>query len=129
MSTTEESKALIRRYLDAINGHDKTPALVDQFIAASDPELKEHIAGAEAAFPRYELAPEDIVAEGDKVTVRFTLRGTHKGVFAGLAPTGRQVNVPGIIIYRIANGKIAQHWVHWETGGLMQQLGATPQVP
>lgn len=128
MSTTEESKAFVKRYLNAINGHDKTPALVDQYVADSDPDLKQHIAGAEAAFPRYELVAEDMFAEGDKVALRFTMRGTHKGEFAGLAPTGKQISVPGIIIYRIAGGKIAEHWVHWELGTLLKQLGATPQA-
>ena len=96
MSTAEENKAFVRRYLDAVNGKDKTPALCNQFITDSDDELKQHIAGAEAGFPRYSLDPEDLIAEGDKVILRFTLRGTHKGDFMGLSPTGKEIAVPGI---------------------------------
>ena len=127
MSTAEENKAFVRHYLDAINGKDKTPALCNQFIADSDDELKQHIAGAEAGFPRYSLDPEDLIAEGDKVILRFTLRGTHKGDFMGLSPTGKKIAVPGIIIYRIAGGKIAQHWIQTDSVGMLQQLGAMPQ--
>jgi steroid delta-isomerase-like uncharacterized protein len=126
MSNTE-NKDLIVRYLKAINGNVKTPQMADEFIADSDAGLKQHIAVAEVAFPRYSLDPEDIFAEGDKVLVRFTLRGTHHGEFMGIPPTGRTVAVPGLIVYRIANGKIAEHWMHMDNMGLMQQLGVMSQ--
>lgn len=121
---TEESKMLVQRYLKAINGNDKTQAVVDEFIADSDAGLKQHIAVAEAAFPRYVLDPDDIIAEGDKVLVRFTWRGTHKNDFMGIPPTGRTIAVPGMIEYRVANGKIAEHWLQVDNAALMQQLGA-----
>jgi steroid delta-isomerase-like uncharacterized protein len=122
-----ENKALVERYLKAINGNVKTPQMADEFIADSDAGLKQHIAVAEAAFPRYSLDPEDIFAEGDKVLVRFTLRGTHHGDFMGIPPTGRTVAVPGLIVYRIAEGKIAEHWMHMDNMALMQQLGIASQ--
>ena len=122
MSTTE-SKAFIQRYLDALSGKNKPPALVNQYVADVDEALKQHIAGAEAAFPHYELIAEDLIAEGDKVVVRFTLRATHQGDFMGVSATGRQINVPGIIIYRIADGKIVEHWMQIDSVAMMQQLG------
>jgi steroid delta-isomerase-like uncharacterized protein len=125
--TATENKALVERYLKAINGNVKTPQMADEFIADSDAGLKQHIAVAEAAFPRYSLDPEDIFAEGDKVLVRFTLRGTHHGDFMGIPPTGRTVAVPGLIVYRIAEGKIAEHWMHMDNMALMQQLGIASQ--
>jgi steroid delta-isomerase-like uncharacterized protein len=125
--TATENKALVERYLKAINGNVKTPQMADEFIADSDAGLKQHIAVAEAAFPRYSLDPEDIFAEGDKVLVRFTLRGTHHGDFMGIPPTGRTVAVPGLIVYRIADGKIAEHWMHMDNMALMQQLGIASQ--
>jgi predicted ester cyclase len=125
--TNTENKDLIVRYLKAINGNVKTPQLSDVFIAESDAALKQHIAVAEAAFPRYALEPEDIFAEGDKVLVRFTLRGTHQGDFMGIPPTGRVVAVPGLIVYRIANGMIAEHWMHMDNMALMQRLGVASQ--
>lgn len=121
-----ENKALVRRYLDAINGKEKPAAVVDQYISDADAILKQHIAGYEAAFPRYELAPEDVLADGDKVVVRFTLRATYGGGFMAIPAKGQKVAVPGIIIYRIAGGKIVEHWMHVDSALLMQQLGAQP---
>ncbi len=124
--SASENKAFIRRYLDALSGQEKPAALVDQYIADSDQALKQHIAYSESAFPRYELIPEDMLAEDDKVVVRFTLRATHRGEFMGIPATGKQVAVPGIIIYRLAGGKIAEHWIQTDSVALMQQLGVQP---
>ena len=122
----EENKALIRRYLDALGGNDKPPELVNQYVAESDEDLRQHIAVAEAGFPRYELPPDDIIAEGDKVVVRATMRATHLGEFFGVPATGKEVTMPLIIIYRIADGRIVEHWIQMDVFGLMQQLGAIP---
>ncbi|MBK6712738.1 MAG: ester cyclase [Chloroflexi bacterium] len=67
-----------------------------------------------------------MVAEGDKVVVRFTVTGTHQGFFAGIPATGKQVAMQGIIIHRLHNGKIIEDWVVRDTLGLMQQLGMIP---
>ena len=125
MSTTE-NKALIQQYLAALSGKAKPPALVKQYVADADETLRQHIAGAEAAFPHYEMITEDLIAEGDKVVVRFTLRATHQGNFMGIPATGRQVDVPGIIIYRIAADKIVEHWMQFDAMTMMQQLGVQP---
>jgi predicted ester cyclase len=116
----------VRRYLEAISGKEKPATLVDQYVADADQALKQHIAYAEAAFPRYELIEEDMIAEKDEVVVRFMLRATHKGEYMGIPATGKQVAVPGIIIYRIADGKIVEHWMQVDAMGMMQQLGVKP---
>ena len=121
--SASENKAFIRRYLDALSGQEKPAALLDQYIADSDQALKQHIAYSESAFPRYELIAEDMFAEDDKVVVRFTLRATHRGEFMGIPATGKQVAVPGIIIYRLAGGKIAEHWMQVDSVEMMRQLG------
>ena len=121
--SASENKAFIRRYLEAINGQEKPAALLDQYIADSDQALKQHIAYSESAFPRYELVAEDMRAEDDKVVLRFTLRATHRGEFMGIPATGKQIAVPGLIIYRMANGKIAEHWMQVDSVELMRQLG------
>ena len=121
--STSENKAFVRRYLDAINGKEKPAAVQDQFISDADAVLKQHIAGYEAAFPRYALDVEDLIAEADKVVLRFTLRATYGGGFMNIPATGQQVAVPGIIIYRIADGKIVEHWMLVDSAVLMQQLG------
>jgi predicted ester cyclase len=95
----------------------------DQRQGDADPALKQHIAYAEAAFPRYEMIVEDILADKDEVTVRFTMRATHTGEYMGIPATGKQVAVPGIIIYRVAGGKIVEHWMQFDAVSMMQQLG------
>ncbi|MBI5670594.1 MAG: ester cyclase [Chloroflexi bacterium] len=128
--SAEQNKEFVRRYFAALSGKDKTPGLVDEYVADSDPELKQHIAYAESAFPRYELIAEDVIAEGDRVVVRSFLRAVHKGEWMGIAATGKQVTMPFIIIYRIADGKIVQHWMQGDTVGLMRQLtGAAEAQP
>ena len=122
--SVSENKTLISRYLDAINGKEKPAAVVDQFISEADALLKQHIAGYEAAFPRYALDVEDTIAETDKVVVRFTFRAAYSGGFMNIPATGQQVAMPGIIIYRIADGKIVDHWMQVDSAALMQQLGA-----
>jgi predicted ester cyclase len=124
--SASEDKAFIRRYLDAINGKEKPATVVDQFISEADALLKQHIAGYEAAFPRYALIAEDMIAEADKVVVRFTFRATYGGGFMNIPATGQQVAMPGIIIYRIADGKIVEHWMQVDSAALMQQLGVQP---
>jgi predicted ester cyclase len=129
--TTAESRAFIQRYTTAINGKAKPAALVNQYVADADEALKQHIADAETAFPHYELAVDDLIVEGEKAVLRFTLRGTHQGNFMGIPATGREVNVPGIIIYRLATDenhttKIVEHWMQIDSMALMQQLGVQP---
>jgi len=126
--STAESRAFIQTYGEALSGKAKPPALVNQYVADADVALKQHIADAEIAFPNYELIAEDLIAEGDKAVLRFNLRGTHQGSFMGIPATGKEVNVPGIIIYRIANdtnnqAKIVEHWMQIDSMAMMQQLG------
>jgi predicted ester cyclase len=118
------NKTFIRQYLDAVSGREKTPPLLNQFVA--DEQLAQHIAVMEAAFPRYEITAEDILAEDDRVAVRAIFRGTHGGEFMGIAPTQRQVSLPFIIIYRVGGEKIVEHWISVDMLSLMQQLGAIP---
>jgi predicted ester cyclase len=69
---------------------------------------------------------EDAIAEGDRVTVRITAEGTHKGGNLGVAPTGRKIRIEGIVIVRIANGQIVEGWNSWDQLGLLRQIGALP---
>ena len=77
-------------------------------------------------FPDLHITDEDYVAEGDKVAGRFEAQGTHNGEFAGVPATGKPVSFSGINIMRIADGKIVEHWVQYDTMGIMQQIGAIP---
>ena len=120
----EENKTLIRHYFEAISGNDKPATLVNKY--TTDEALKQHIALFEAAFPRYQLMVEDLIAEMDKVTVRSTFRGTHNGDFMGIPPTGKQATIPVFLIYRLVDDKIVEHWMQADSLGLLQQLGAIP---
>jgi predicted ester cyclase len=60
------------------------------------------------------------------VVTRWTLRGTHRGTYQGVAPTGKQITMAGVSIYRFAEGKVAEGWVSYDALGLLQQIGAVP---
>ncbi len=122
--SSETSRQFIERYIKALNGSSKSPDLVEEYV--SDEALRAHIAAFEMAFPGYQIEVHDILADGDKVALRGTFRGVHRGEFQGMAPTGRTVAVPLMLIYRIAGGRIAEHWMNADVLGLLQQLGAAP---
>jgi steroid delta-isomerase-like uncharacterized protein len=75
-----------------------------------------------AGFPDLSWTIEDTVTEKGKVVVLWSFTGTHKGEFMGFAPTNKKVSIEGITIHEIANGKIMDSYVNWDTWGLMQQL-------
>lgn len=81
------------------------------------------VADLRAAFPDLTLTLDDVEAQGDRVVVRFTARGTHRGTFLGAEGTGRAIEMTGIAIHRIADGKIAETWANWDTFGLTEQVG------
>jgi steroid delta-isomerase-like uncharacterized protein len=85
--------------------------------------VKQLITFYRAAFPDARCTVEDLVADGDKVVVRWTARATNSASLMGRPATGRQVVVTGIDIYRFAGGKIQETWTNWDTAGLLQQLG------
>lgn len=137
MSTTAQSTAIVERLHREIFQQGKTN-LLDQVVAedyvvhtpTGDQTRDEHF-GEELpkflrAFPDLQLHIEDRVAEDDKVVTRFYFTGTHEGEFAGIAPTGAEITLPGIVIERVENGKVAETWVQRNDMWLMQQLGATP---
>jgi steroid delta-isomerase-like uncharacterized protein len=74
-------------------------------------------------FPDLDFTLEEQIAEGDKVITRWSAHGTQLGDFMGIPATNKEVNVPGLILYRIADGKIAEHWMIVDVPVLMQQLG------
>jgi predicted ester cyclase len=113
--------ATVRNYFAAISGKDKPAATLNEYV--SDDKLKTHVHFFELAFPRYVLASEELVAQGDRVAVRARFQGTHAGDLMGIAPTGKSVDVPFIIIYRLAGGRIAEHWMSIDQLEVLKQLG------
>jgi steroid delta-isomerase-like uncharacterized protein len=80
------------------------------------------------AMPDFNLKIEELFADGETVTARWSCRGTHKGDLNGIAPTGKQIAITGISIVRFAGGKMVEGWVSWDALGLMQQLGVVPEL-
>lgn len=78
------------------------------------------------AFPDIQSNIEDIFADGDKLSVRWSVRGTHRGTFMGIPPTNKSVTSAGIDIVRYVEGKRAEIWGQWDALGLLQQLGVVP---
>jgi steroid delta-isomerase-like uncharacterized protein len=87
-------------------------------------DARKSIAALRAAFPDIHFDLEDVLAEGDKVVIRWTCTGTHRGEFRGIAPTGKRVSFPGMNIYRLRDGKIVERWGVEDGLSLLQQLGA-----
>jgi len=80
------------------------------------------------AFPDVRLTFEDMIAEGETVTARWSCKGTHKGDLNGIAPAGKQFTISGISVARFTKGKISESWVNWDALDLMQQLGVVAEV-
>lgn len=134
---SEENKSLVRRYQDAFNSGklDELDELVDANVIAHSqaPGVPPGLAGAKMvhqgllqSFPDLHFEIEDLIAEGDTVVQRFTVSGTDKGGFQGAPPTGKHYSVPGVSVFRFANGKIVEHWGLQDLFGVMQQLGMLP---
>jgi steroid delta-isomerase-like uncharacterized protein len=137
---SEQNKATARRFYEAWTSGD-----LDAFdeIVASDaedhdtqnPNAATHgPKGARLTAEMYRAAYSDSrfdidhqFAEGDYVVTRWTAHGTNDGEMMGMAATGKAVSVGGITIDRFEDGKIAERWTNWDTLGMMQQLGVTPE--
>ena len=137
--STEDNKALVRRfYEDAFN--QRNLALVNELCSTTHvfhnppttlhgrEEFKQLLSVYLTAFPDARFTVEDEIAEGEKVTSRYTFRGTHQGELMGIPPTGKQVTVTGIIINRIAGGQSVEGWLNFDALGLLQQIGAIPAM-
>jgi steroid delta-isomerase-like uncharacterized protein len=137
----EDIKAIARRGYEAMNTACSTGNfdLLDGFIAADivdhnpAPEqgpgvegVKQLFAMFRAAFPDLRIVVEDLIAEGDKVTARIVMRGTHTGDFMGIPATGKPMAIEAIDILRIQGGKCVEHWGQYDQMGMMQQLGISP---
>jgi len=133
----DQNKALIRKFAALINAKD-----LDAALALFSPDFVDHtpaaglpsgIAGVRmfftmqfAAFPDGRVTSLDMIAEGDKVVQRMSGEGAHQGMFLGIPPTGKHVRWFFVDIWRIADGKLAEHWVEADMLGVMQQLGLVP---
>ena len=131
----QPNKDTARRFLEETPERDRGPAyahLCTEDYLEHDPAMERETVGrAEAARTYQELVsafglrhtPQSMVAEGDLVCARFTVRGRHTGEYRGLPPTGGTFEVTGHVTFRFRDGKIAETWFNWDLPGLMEQLG------
>jgi predicted ester cyclase len=138
--SSEQNKAIVRRLLEEPWKGDLrvVDELIDRTYVGYDPStpeplrgpdgFKENVATYRAAYSDARITVDDQIAEGDKVATRWTGRGKHDGDLMGIAPTGKQVTVSGLTLSRLANGKVIEEYTNWDTFGMMQQLGAVPEL-
>ena len=138
--SAEEIKALTRRWFEEANkGKAAFMAVIDELHAT---DIVFHGGSGEegrglddfrkacdelfSALPDLHFTVDDMVVEGDKVAIRYTWTGTHKGEIKGIPPTNKKVTMWELEIDRITGGKFAEIWARYDTLGLMQQLGLVP---
>jgi len=134
----EENQAVVRRYFEEVWSRGNL-AIVDEltvpdFVRHSTTTpggvqghdaFKAYVTRNRAAFQDFHVTVDDVFAAGEKVAVRWTGHGIHRGEYAGIAPTDKPVSVTGINILRLAGGKLVEEWMNFDALGLQQQLMAT----
>jgi steroid delta-isomerase-like uncharacterized protein len=137
--STEQNKEVARRYYESVLNDGDVSALDEMAVPGyqeHDPlprqgtglqGLKDRVTMMKSGLdPRFTI--EDLIAEEDKVVVRWTNSGTNVGEFLGMPPTGKDFTIAGIDIHRIREGRIVEEWTTWDALGLMRQLGAVPEM-
>ncbi len=121
---SEDNKVLVRRYFEEIMSKGNM-AFVDEIADGAMAEsLKRGAANLRSAFADVHDQVQDQFSEGEKVATRFAGGGVHRGVFMGVAPTGKTVTWTGISIDRFEAGKIVERWTEINVLGVLQQIGA-----
>ncbi|MBX3056832.1 MAG: ester cyclase [Anaerolineae bacterium] len=129
-----ENKSIVERfYSEVVNGGNLALAnelMAHDYIEHGNPAgsgiegFKQFVSGLASAFPDLRITIEELIAEGDKVVARVTVRATHKGTFMGsIPPTGKEVTFTGVDIFQIGDSKIIGRWNQRDLLGLLRQLG------
>ena len=137
--SVEENRALIQRFVGEVFNRGNLDVVDDIFAPVyvghtaglpeqtSGPEgVKEFIGLYSSAFPDVHTTIEDIIAEGDKVAYRWTAVGTHRAELLGVAPSNNRVELTGITIERIEDGRIVETYNNFDQAGMMRRIGAIP---
>jgi steroid delta-isomerase-like uncharacterized protein len=131
--STAINKAIVRRYIEQVLNEQRLD-LAEEFLAENielhgsgiPPGMEvveQWLAAFATAFPDGYTIIEDMVAEDDQVVARTVFNGTHKAEMQGIPATGKAISMPGITIFRLDNGKIAEGWLVNDNLRMMQQLG------
>jgi steroid delta-isomerase-like uncharacterized protein len=137
--STEESKAVVRRYVErgmidgdldaAVEAYAPdfvyhNPVVTEMPTLPLGPEgVRQLLAVTRDAFPDLRYTIEALIGEGDTVAVLYTWHGTHRGELGGIPPTGREVTAMGAMVCRVAGGQIVEEWDVDDRLSVMQQLG------
>jgi steroid delta-isomerase-like uncharacterized protein len=124
-----ENKAFVQRYVEE-PWNKGNVAILDEMCGpgfhleglGGVAAFKAGITSYRTAFPDLHLTVEEMIAEGDKVAYRWTARGTHRGEYEGIAPTGKTITLTGITIIRIVNGKVVEDRFEAGRPGIKAQL-------
>ena len=140
----DANKAIVRRFIQEVHDEGKFDVFNELFApdyvnhsapaGANNRQAREQsIKAFRAGAPDLHVTIDDMIAEGDKVALRWTTRGTERGSvrtpLGVTPPTERAIDIPGINIFRIVNGKIAEEWIVWDTLAWAQQLGLVARPP
>jgi steroid delta-isomerase-like uncharacterized protein len=134
----EAHKDVVRRSIDALNAGRLTgymDLVADNYVHhdATAPDttdraaVEQFLQGMLTAFPDAQVTIEDLIAEGDKVVKRYTVRGTHQGDFSGIPATGNPVTFTGATVYRVQDGQFTEGWWNYDVISILAQIGALPQ--
>jgi|SRR5215216_1097271 len=137
--STAENKVIAYRILDEVFSQGNLSKIDELFspdITVHDPDkelrgreqVERGLTLLRRAFPDLYYTVEDMIAEDDKVVVRFTGRGTHQGEFRGVSPTGKAMSYTGIVILRFVESRLVDYWAVSDALGIFQQLGVYPPV-
>lgn len=140
----QSNKEICRTLLDTVYKGGRHDEIIHKFVApdAVDHELEAYAVPYmttpetlamfldlyKTAFPDLRLEIQDMVAEGDRVATRWIMRGTHMGPLMGIDPSRQRIEVKGLRIDRLAKGQIVETWGSWDVLGMLEQIGALPQL-
>jgi serine phosphatase RsbU (regulator of sigma subunit) len=135
VSTEEENKAIFKRYIEEVwnrTNLELVDEIFDRYIShqpdgptlqRGPEDVKRFVSEFRSAFPDFRISIDDQIAEGDKVMVHATIRGTHQREFRGMAPTGKEIEERGFSVFRFSEeGKVVESWdSYYSQLGLMRQ--------
>lgn len=136
---SQEKKSIVKRFLIEV-WEEENQDIIDEVLAEGfvDHDMPEGLpSGREGfkqftrmylgAFSNLDVKVEDVIAEGDKVALRWSARGTHSGEFMDISPTNKRVEMTGIDMLRFSGDKVVERWGEFDQAGMLQQLGVIPK--
>lgn len=133
--SVDQNKSIIRNLYEEILNKGQwellEPVIAEDYIGVGGQKgplaFAATVQGLREGFPDIQWTVEDLVAEGDKVTVRWSWKGTHLGTFTGIQPTNKSLNNHAIAIYQLRDNQIIHAWLESDRLGFLQQVGMIPQ--